>query len=284
MNVIISTEPLIGMSRTSDALGRHYGSIFKDETKAKILLAQLQGLGLKTFLCPNHPQLLKLLGSLNSAGNFEIYPILLNAAEYSRDIQQYGMIGFARTQLSSLKIRNLPRIAFIGMRYLPQILMRDFRYASLLLASLEMAKFGAFHPRAVFLHPQMTDLALANGNEEFFRLFVSLVHDKCKAEAGLMTNNIGVLLEKLDKWDIDIVHIAGPVNRRGYHMKPNQAKCEELIAKARRAIIATEVNSVTIPTEDDLTYLKRLNVSSFVAELGNILDAIKLMDLLEKLP
>ena len=151
------------------------------------------------------------------------------------------MVRFALRQLASMKVGNIPGIVLFGTRHLPQILVRDFRYASLLLASMEMASFRRFHPRVVFLHPQITDLILANGNKEFFRLFASFAR-KYQAEAGLMTNNTGVLLDKLDRWGIDIACIAGPINRTGYHMTPDKHRCEELIANTRRKIIATNVN------------------------------------------
>ncbi|GEM_PF-7009427 len=284
MKAIVSAEPLIGVSRTSNAHTRYYRSVFQNEDKVKILLAQWQSLGLKTFLCPSHHQLLEILGDSSRVMDVEIYPILLDAAQYSKAIQNYGMVGFARRQLTRIKIPHLPGIAYTGVRYLPKILRRDFRYASLLLASMEMASFGRFPARVVFLHPQVTDLALANDNGEFFRLFARFVRSRYKVEAGLMTNNIGVLLDRLDKWSLDITHVAGPVNRRGYHMKPDQSKCEELIAKTKRTVIATELSFTAIPTEDDLTYLNRLGVSSFVVELGDIMDALRLTDLLAKFP
>lgn len=232
MEIIVSAEPLIGISRTSDALGRYYASIFQDEVRARILLSQLQGLGLKTFLCPYHPRLLRLFESINENRDFDICPVHINVVQYSRAMQNYGMVGFARRQLMTVKVGSLPEIALFGMRHASQILTRDFQYASLLLASIEMSSFKRFCPGVAFLHPYMTDLALANENEEFFRLFASFVH-KHKAEAGLMTNNIGVLLDKLDKWAIDIACIAGPVNKTGYHMTPDQHRCEELVANTK---------------------------------------------------
>ena len=268
--MIVNAEPLFEMGNTSSG---------EDDFRARVLLSQLGDLGLRALLCPPHPRLLRAIEDTGSSG-FDIYPVLLDPGRYSREIQSYGEVGFARRELMKAGPRGILVPALIALRHLRGILRRDFRYASLLLASLEMARLRGSRPALVFLHPQATDLALANGNEEFFRLFASLARGKYGAEPGLMTNNTGVLLSRLDEWDIDILYIAGPVNRSGYLMKPDQSRCEELIVSTERVVIATQVNRVTIPTEKDLAYLHRLNVSSFITEIGGALDAIELIDLM----
>ena len=278
-SVIVSTEPIDGVSSISDSLSRYFATTFRDDNRVKIFLSQLHGLGLESIACSYNTRLIKVLKSMKGTKDFQIHPIVLNPAGISRDIQNYGIVGFAKRRLSSAGIPNLLSLALTSLRYSPGVLKMDYSLLSILLAELELLEFRGFSPRVVFLHPSMSDMALANRNESFFKLFTAFFHGKHGVEPGIMSNNIGFLLEELDEWDINVEYVAGPINRRGYHMKPNQQKCEELIKKANRVIIATEVSSVTPPAEEDIEYLKKLNVSSFMVELGNALDGVRVLDL-----
>jgi len=175
MRVIVNAESMMAMSHDSNNRAWRDGRVTQEELKAKVLATQLQGVGLKAFLCPGHANGISIFEEHRHAAEYEIYPVLLNASNYSRDMQQLGMVRFAWKQFRQLGIKNLLGIITIGIRHPRPILMRDFRYASMLLAAMEIAKFKMFHPRVVFLHPQITDLALANGNKDFFKLFANFV-------------------------------------------------------------------------------------------------------------
>jgi len=279
-NVIVSMEPIDGVSSISDSLSRYFATTFRDDNRVKIFLSQLHGLGLESIACSYNARIIDILKSMKGTKDFQVYPIVLNPARSSRDIQNYGMVGFARRRLSSAGIPNLLSLALTSLRHLPGVLKLDYGLLSILLAELELLEFKKFNPKVVFLHPSMSDMALANHNEGFFRLFTTFFHGKHGVEPGIMSNNIGFLLEKLDEWDINVKYVASPINRRGYHMKPDQQKCEELIKKTNRVIIATEVSPVTPPAEEDIEYLEKLEASSFIIELTSALNGFRILDLI----
>ena len=279
-SVIVSTEPIDGVSNISDDLSRYFATTFRDDNRVKIFLSQLHGLGLESIACSYNARIIDILKSMKGTKDFQVYPIVLNPARSSRDIQNYGMVGFARRRLSSAGIPNLLSLALTSLRHLPGVLKLDYGLLSILLAELELLEFKKFNPKVVFLHPSISDVALANCNEAFLKLFSVFFRGKHGVEPGIMSNNIGFLLEKLDEWDIDVEYVAGPINRRGYHSKPNQQKCEELIKKANRVVIATEISPVSPPAEEDIEYLENLRVSSFIVELSNALDGVRILDLI----
>lgn len=279
-SVIVSTEPIDGVSNISDDLSRYFATTFRDDNRVKIFLSQLHGLGLESIACSYNTRLIKVLKSMKGTKNFQTYPVVLNPAGISRHIQDYGIVGFAKKRLSSAGIPNLVSLALASLKHLPGVLKMDYGLLSILLAELELLEFRKFNPKVVFLHPSMSDMALANRNEGFFRLFTTFFYGKHGVKPGIMSNNIGFLLEKLDEWDINVEYVAGPINRRGYHMKPDQQKCEELIKKTDRVIIATEVSSVTPPAVEDIKYLKKLKVSSFIIELTSALNGFRILDLI----
>lgn len=273
-NLIVSAEPLGGTSTISDKLGRQIGTEFGDETRMKVFLSQLHGLGLDSLTCSPNARIIDVLRSMKGTKDFQVFPMVLDLSRSSRDIQNSGMAGFAKKRISSAGVFSIPNLTVASLRRLPSVLKMDYGLLSILLAELEVLEFRRLDERVIFLHPSMADMALANQNKDFFRSFATFFRGRHGAEPGIMTNNIGCMLEKLDQWRISVDYVAGPVNRRGYHMRPNKHRCEELIRQTDRVIIATEISSEIPPTEEDFEYLNMLNVSSAIVELGNALDGL----------
>jgi hypothetical protein len=118
----------------------------------------------------------------------------------------------------------------------------------------------------VFLHPQITDLALAFGNRLLFELYVRVMRKRFHTEPGLATNNLGWLLPKLKEWNLKIPFLLTPFNPAGFLMKPSQAECETLLAASSCVVIADKVDATTDPERETWGYLRSHNVRAAVIE------------------
>jgi len=135
-----------------------------------------------------------------------------------------------------------------------------------ILFEVELASFKSLDPRVVFLHPQITDLALAFGNRPLFELYVKVMRKRFQAEPGLATNNLGWLLPKLKEWNLTVPFVITPFNSSGFLMKPSRADCEALAASLSSAIIADKVDAAADPTPETWDYLRRHNIRAAIIE------------------
>ena len=279
-NVILNIEQMDGVGRGTSPLVVHSHGRYPEYRGAKVLLSQLHSLGFESVTCSYDGQMIEMLRSMDEVRHFQVYPEVLNLSRSSRDIQNFGMVGFAKKRIMSVKVLDLRILVLASLRHLPGVLKMDYGLLSMLLAELEFLRFRSLHPKVVFLHPSMSDIALANHNADYFRLFTTFFKGRHGVEPGIMSNNVGCLLQKLDEWNIEVRHIAGPINRRGYRMKPDKRTCEELIMKANKSVVATEVCCPEGPTEEDFDYLRELNISSCTVGLGSALSGFKILDLI----
>ena len=153
----------------------------------------------------------------------QVYPIIPNVIGYVREATDYGLVGAARRRVQQMALVDLLKIGVRGALNAPGVLKRDFNTLMNILFEVELASFKSLQPRVVFLHPQITDLALAFGNRPLFELYVRVMRKRFQAEPGLATNNLGWLLPKLKEWNLTIPFLLTPFNPGGFLMKPSRA-------------------------------------------------------------
>ena len=118
----------------------------------------------------------------------------------------------------------------------------------------------------VFLHPQITDLALAFNNRPLFELYVRVMRRRFHTEPGLATNNLGWLLPKLKEWNLTIPFLLTPFNPAGFLMKPSRADCETLLTSTPSVVIADKVDAADDPGRKTWDYLRKHNVRAAIIE------------------
>jgi hypothetical protein len=196
----------------------------------------------------------------------QVYPIIPNVIGYVREATDYGLVGAARRRVQQMAILDLLKIGIRGALKAPGVLKRDFNTLMSILFEVELASFKSFEPPVVFLHPQITDLALAFGNRRLFELFVRVMRTRFKTEPGLATNNLGWLLPKLKEWDLTVPYLLTPFNPTGFLMKPSQAECETLLASIPSAVIADKVDVAADPKPETWEYLRSHKIRAAMIE------------------
>jgi hypothetical protein len=156
------------------------------------------------------------------------------------------------------------------MKRVRQVLAKDFNTGILLLAEMELAKFQQWKPDYVFLHPWITDLALALGNKRLFVEYVELIRRTYRLNPGLMSHNYGRLVPELKTWSIEVGAIVGPFNRKGYLMNPGQTACEQARRESDAEVIASHIDAGgTIDGEASTEYLRQLNIRKALIRSDN---------------
>jgi hypothetical protein len=265
LQIILDIDPLIGRSRHSADSALENQKKFGSLRAKQVYVRKAVESGFSGFLCSYDRRLLRSLKK-----ETRIFPLVPNSSQYVRDMNSYGlvMMGVRKVLQLGFDILTLTPTVF---RNALGLLRKDFSSITLLLTALEMVKFKKFKPQITFLHPQMTDLFLANGNPDPIKKYAGFVRERYKSEPGLFTNNIAQLLEKLSDWNLDIRQICTPINPLGYLMKPDQKKAEEKIRGSSRSIIGYDVTcGGTVDLSKSLAYCRALNVRTVVIELPDL--------------
>ena len=194
----------------------------------------------------------------------KLIPIIPDASQYVRDMNKYGLVGMGIRRVMKLGPKNLIKLGLFAGPKGYKVLKKDFRAMLKALLYVELLDFQEFKPKVFFLHPQITDLALANGNKELFEIFVDLVR-KFDSEPGFATRNIGPLLESLEQWNLGTEYVLAPINRKGYKMKPSRKDVEQLVLfNDEMAFFADFTDPGIELDEKDITYLEKLGVKAVV--------------------
>jgi hypothetical protein len=195
--------------------------------------------------------------------NWDICALVPNVAGYVREATDYGMFGAGWRRLRRMNPLSWFRLGFQGMLNARGVLRRDFPTLLTLLLELEMANFRRFRPQVVFLHPQMTDLLLAMDHGKALEKALRKIRRGFGAEPGLATNNLGVLLPRLQSWGLEVPYVLTSVHPRGYGMRPGREKCEEVLKQFPGKVVAT----LDTPfAENVAAYWQKLGVTGAVYE------------------
>lgn len=258
----LSGNRLIDRTSSADFAGRFRGpmeiaSIFNDAAAA----------GVDAVATLNQLDVMAALKKTRRVfPDLKVYPIIPNVIGYVREATDYGLVGAARRRVQQMALLDLLKIGVRGALKAPGVLKRDFNTLMSILFEVELASFKSLQPPVVFLHPQITDLALAFGNRRLFELYVRVMRTRFKTEPGLATNNLGWLLPKLKEWNLTIPYLLTPFNPSGFLMKPSRAECETLLAGVPSAVIADKVDAVADPMQDTWDYLHRHKIRGAVIE------------------
>src|SRR5207253_411661 len=119
---------------------------------------------------------------------------------------------------------------------------RDFATGTTLVAEMELAALRGLRVTRLFLHPQVTEVALAGGVSAAFTALADRA-ERLGIEAGIVTHNplraAAVLGRELGRF----AAVVAPCNPKGYKMFPDREACEQLYRREPGRFIAAEVSA-----------------------------------------
>jgi hypothetical protein len=270
---------LVAINNLTQLPARSWDSSPLDQvSRSSVLLSQILPLCVTGCVFEHDPVMFRMLRKLSLLPPLDFWMIVLNPLMLSRELQSIGQFRLALRRISHVAPIRWPSIGLELMRRLPAMLKRDFRATSLFLVLSEVYSVLPVQPRVVLLHENISDLVLANCNEEFLAGYAHLVRDRMRAEPGIVTNNLGYMLPWLDKCQSDIQIVVSPINVSGYRMKPSQQECEMAIIRSNREVVSLFRSLPRGRVVEQLRYLRGLGINSCVFMPTNALDVAELMD------
>jgi len=151
--------------------------------------------------------------------NISWYPSIPYPHKYANLVNEKGML----PAINELLFSGNSALGALGMmaKGSMAVLGKDATKAIKMLIDVEMKIFKDLNVNVIFLQNVFTDLILGYGVKEFFEEYCEHVMKKYNALPGLITQNMPLLLNKLNEWNIKDVVVCSSFNKIGYLMSPD---------------------------------------------------------------
>lgn len=236
-----------------------------DEVHA--LCEKSYSLGARAVLTVFDDTIREALAAFQRWRDIEVWAVVPNMFAFIRDLTDRGLIGAARARFMQLTPTQMARTGLCGVLNLGGIRRQDFAVGTMLVCEMELAALRGLRVTRLFLHPQVTEIALAGGVATVFMALAAMA-ERLGIEAGLITHNplraSAVLGPELTRF----AAVVAPCNPKGYKMFPSREACERLVCSDPTRFLAAEVTAGgTITSKAALAHARALGLA------GAVLDA-----------
>ena len=202
--------------------------------------------------------------------DLSIWAVVPNMYAFIRDLTDRGLVGAAVARFLRLRPAAMIATGMNALRELGPLARSDFSAGALWLAQMELAAVQQLHVRRVFLHPQLTEIALAGRVSELFREFARRVR-ALGLEAGLVTHNPVLAAEVLGEEMNSFAAIVSPCNPKGYKMVPNRSTCEALFRSDPKRFWAKDVTAAGgLSLTQALAQVRMLDLGGTILDSGAV--------------
>ncbi len=275
-----ATPPLVLELRPAES--RHYASwgdrldtvarhSRPDELHA--LCEEAYALGARAVLAVVDAPIREALLAFQRWRDVPVWAVVPNMFAFIRDLTDLGMVGAARARFTRLSPAAMVRTGLGAVGRFGAIRRRDFATGTTLVAEMELAALRGLRITRLFLHPQVTEVALAGGVAAAFTALADRA-ERMNIEAGIVTNNplraAAVLGRDLGRF----AAVIAPCNAKGYKMFPDRAACEALYRRDPGRFIAAEVTAAgAIAPAPALAHVRALGLAGAVLDPRLVADA-----------
>jgi len=241
-SVMLGDNPFFGVDHLSHERGRERAEKYKTFDYAVDVIKCAHEYGMSEMVVGTRPRLGELIECIKKNSNLleEIgfNPILPYAQDYVLKVSEKGLMSTMKEVLGGTGIQNeLKILTKGGLGFLKKDLDGLFK----VLIDVEILKLKDVKVKTVYLHPILTDLALALNLKGIFETFSNHLHDKYKLRVGLSTKNFPALVSKLDEWKLKVDDIMTSFNKAGFLMNPSRAECEKTLAEYSGGVTAMNI-------------------------------------------
>ncbi|MBI2070499.1 MAG: hypothetical protein HYT79_07815 [Elusimicrobia bacterium] len=201
--------------------------------------------------------------------------VIPDVYQLARDASRYGTTGAAARKILRLSLWNQLRLGALMLKHPGQAMKLKFELMMNILAASDGFGLGQW-PGAepgVILHHQITDLALAFDQKNFFTLFISAISGMLKARPALATRNFTRLTGLLAKSGDGRAQILTPVNAKGFLMQPDRKTAEAAVRswKNNGGVLAEFWH---LPGSDnieaDAAYIQNLGIAGAIIQIEDL--------------
>jgi hypothetical protein len=254
--VLFGDNQFFGVNHMSEEKARMQAMRFQHIGAVIEVLDDAYAEGIRTFMCTTHQRMSEVCDHFRinreKYPGYKFYPCLPYAHKYANAAAELGVLGAIRSFLP--QENALGALLKGGM----SLARKDIEGLAELLVGAELKMFQGLDTPIIFLQNVATDFLLGLGFDEAFKIFADCVRDRYQAEAGFITMNAPLLLQRLEKVGIKNPIICANINKIGFRMCGGMQAYDEMITQGRCRLIAMSVfASGAIPPREALEYVCR---------------------------
>lgn len=212
----------------------------------------------------------RALADFQSWRDVQTWVVVPNMYAFIRDLTDRGPAGAAMARFFRLSPSGMWSAGWGAARELRALARSEFAAAALWLAGMELSAARHLRVHRAFLHPQLTEIALAGRVAPLFTEFARRV-SALGMEAGLITHNpvmaADVLGDDLERF----AAIVSPCNSKGYKMVPERAACEALFRSRPDRFWASDITaggSIDLPSA--MAHVRGLGLAGAVLDFRTV--------------
>jgi hypothetical protein len=223
-------------------------------------------LGIRTVIAVLDDTIREALVAFQRWRQVEVWAVIPNMFAFIRDLTDLGMVGAARARFMRLTPVAMMRTGLGALSDLGGIKRKDFKTGAMLVADMELAALRDLRVARLFLHPQVTEVALAGGLTNVFEAIAARAAG-LGIDAGIVTHNpvraAAVLGTRIERFSTVIT----PCNAKGYKMFPSRTESEALLsAQPARFLALDPTAGGTIPLATALAHVSGLGLPGAVLD------------------
>jgi len=254
--VLFGDNQFFGVNHMSEEKARAQAMRFQNISAVLEVLDDAYAEGIKTFMCTTHERMAKVCEHFRQNQprypDYVFFPCMPYAHKYANAAAELGLLGAIR---SFLPANDAMGALLKGGLSLAR---KDVEGLVSLLIEAEMKMFSGLQTPVIFLQNVATDFLLGLGFDEAFRMFADCVRERYQAEAGFITMNAPLLLQRLERAGITNPIICANINKIGFRMCGGMEAYEDLMTRGRCRLIAMSVlASGALPPAEALEYVCR---------------------------
>ncbi|MDP4283520.1 MAG: hypothetical protein Q8891_03790 [Bacteroidota bacterium] len=261
--ILFGDNQFFAVNHASDEKSRAQAIKFKDDKAIITTLDIAREEGLNTFMCTTHDRIANICDFIRSNPekykDYKIFPCMPYAHKYANAVTELGIAGTLKEYVPGNFLGSLFKG---GVAYLS----KDYLSIMELLIDAEMKMFKGIETPVIFLQNVLTDLLLGLGMIDVLKAFHDYVEKKYNAEAGFITMNMPMLLQKLEEVEIENPIICSSINLVGFRMSGGKELYEKVLkTKKLRAIAMQVLGGGAIRPKEAVEYVCNLpNIESIL--------------------
>lgn len=278
--ILFGDNQFFGVNHMSEEKARAQQMQFRDTAAMIRVLDQAYAAGIKVFMCTTHDQVGDIADHVRANPDrypdFEFYPCMPYAHKYANSVGEVGILETLKRFAPGGLVETLLKGAM-------SVVTKDTEKLMQMLVDAEMKRFAGTKTPIIFIQNVVTDLMLGLHMEKMLVLFDQYVREKYRAEAGFITMNMPLLVDRLEKAGLENPIVCANVNKIGFRMSGGVDAYRELIRSGRcRPIAMSVLASGAIPPREAIEWVCGLEgLQSIVfgaSSAGNIRNTKELIE------
>lgn len=216
--------------------------------------------------------------------NISWYPSIPYPHKYANLVAEKGILA----TINEVLLSNNSAMGVLGMITKGGMALwsKDAIKTMQMLIDVEFKMYKGLNVKVLFLQNIIVDLCLGYQLKDVFNEYCDYVRKKYKVQPGLITQNLPLMKQCLEKWGIEDVVICSSINKKGYLMSPSVEAYLETIKNNNPdkypLMAMCTMASGAIPAREAYEFLNRQNLQSVVfgaSSERNIKETVSLVNL-----